>query len=326
MGLTFSTEKPTEQEKIENIKKIFDHEDTDDIIESLNITEFKPASVKQQDVNTNKQITNSEKKSIPLTGGFSNSHNQNQNEKKRYTKYDLFQMLKELDSDYQKGGLDSKSNADTDVDAESSLNDEKSIEHIKNVILKELENLKKNKSEMLGGNLKNSKCGCDGVKSDSEEQVGGNIIDDSSSSSSSDSTSSSDTEAGKNKSKKSRSNKKKHMRIEKSESVSDDSSKFFIETSESDDRFNITSNGEESEYGKKYNKSKGKKSSSKSKPKQKKMKKTQDDSDSDSDDDNKPNNIDSADSEGLSIFPFNSSDVKSSSVSVKNYRMLKRKI
>ena len=231
-------------------------------------------------------------------------------------------MLKELDSDFQKGGLDSKSNVDTD--GESSLNDEKSIEHIKNVILKELENLKKNKSDMLGGNLTNSKCGCDGIKSDSEQQIGGNIIDDSSSSSTSDSTSSSDTEAGKYKSKKSRSNKKKHPKAA-SESDSD-SSKFFIETSESgtDDRFNITSNGEESEYGKKY-KSKGKKNLSKSKPKQKKMKQTQDDSDSD-EDDGKPNNIDSADSEGLSIFPFNSSDVKSSSVSVKNYRMLKRKI
>jgi hypothetical protein len=38
-----------------------------------------------------------------------------------------------------------------------------------------------------------------------------------------------------------------------------------------------------------------------------------------------PKNNGLSDSEGLSIFPFNSSDVKSS-LSIKNYRMLRRKI
>jgi hypothetical protein len=95
------------------------------------------------------------KKQIPLLGGFDiksylseSSENfiggfENRSGRKRYTKYDLFKILRNLDLETeteQKGG-----NNDKNVNTESSLNDNESMEHIKNIILKELETLKKNK-------------------------------------------------------------------------------------------------------------------------------------------------------------------------------------
>lgn len=294
-----------------NNEKKLEDQNTSDIYDTLNsITEFKQ--------------TGGSKKKIPLLGGFENkgylsdtSENiiggfENKTGRKRYTKYDLFKILKNLDLETeinQEGG-----NENTD----SSLNDDQSMEHIKNIILKELETLKNNKSQQLGG----SGCGCAGASTgtgsnksnktnsrqlnsklnlnniiiDSEENNlrGGTVIIDGNSSSSDTSTSSnsSSSEFGKSKPKsksksksKSRSKPKYNKRQESSD---DESSKFVIETSESgkdgksesESESNLekkqTSNGEDSE-------------------------------------------------EGLSIFPFNSSDVKSS-LSIKNYRMLRRKI
>ena len=292
MGQTFSIEEKQtkEEEKLNNIKKLFNNnDDTSDILDTLNLTDF----------------NEEKKKPLPMIGGFNNSSglytnsdDDNNLQRKRYTKYDLFKMLKEIDSEFQMGGNDEQD------DNESSLNDEKSLEHIKSVILKELENLKNSKSQQLGG----SGCGCDSgnkkklastkklsnVNIDNQKQVGGTImVDDSSSSTSSTDDSSStdsDNEAGKKskKSKKSSKKNKKSKSIKKyNQSDSDDnSSRFFIETSESG-KEKVTSNGEDS--------------------------------------DKKNDNEDNEDSEGLSIFPFNSSDVKSS-LSIKNYRMLRRKI
>ena len=294
MGQTFSIEEKQtkEEEKLNNIKKLFNNnDDTSDILDTLNLTDF----------------NEEKKKPLPMIGGFNNSSglytnsdDNNNLQRKRYTKYDLFKMLKEIDSEFQMGGNDEQD------DNESSLNDEKSLEHIKSVILKELENLKNSKSQQLGG----SGCGCDSgnkkklasikklsnVDIDNQKQVGGTImVDDSSSSTSSTDDSSStdsDNEAGKKskKSKKSSKKNKKSKSIKKyNQSDSDDnSSRFFIETSESGkEKEKVTSNGEDS--------------------------------------DKKNDNEDNEDSEGLSIFPFNSSDVKSS-LSIKNYRMLRRKI
>ena len=124
------------------------------------------------------------------TGGIIDSLNEISNidslklENKRYTKYDLFKILKELDSEYQTGGNDKEATND------STLNDDKSIEHIKNVILKELETLKNNQTKQVGG----VNCDCDNkIKKKSyklnlnniiiDDQLGGDfIINDSSSS------------------------------------------------------------------------------------------------------------------------------------------------
>jgi len=306
MGLSNSTAQNTSEEKFNKIKKLFEEDDkTEDILETLNLTEFK--------VEEENNATLSKLKPIPklIGGDFENQYNQ----KKRYTKYDLFKMLQEMDSEFQRGGNDNTENGE-----ESDLSDTKAMEHIKNVILKELNNLKANKANQLGGN-----CGCDGTKEnkmplkkinmkniileEDNELVGGyrgkreERVDDSSSSTSSSTSSSSSTsikpENGKRKGKK-QGKKTKQNKNNLKQSTDTDSSKFFIETSESGkgDNEEVTSNGKNDDSS--DNKKNNKKSSSSS------------DEQKDSE-------------EGLSIFPFNSSDVKSS-LSVKNYRMLRRKI
>jgi hypothetical protein len=295
MGLTSSTAKNDEETKLDNIKKLFNkNEDTDEILESLDLTEFKNESL-------------DEKKPIPMVGGFDGLHDEQSEfdssklQRKRYTKYDLFKMLKDLDSEFQTGGKGEE-------DEGSSLNDEESMENIKKVILKELENLKQNKAQQLGGNS----CGCDssgekktGFKSKFnlnnvivDDQLGGDVVVDDSTSSSTSSSSSDSDEAGKaKKSKKNYKKKKEEDEVDEEE----ESSRFFIQTSESDEN-GITSNGPDKKrsYKKKSNK-KSKKNSS-----------------------GKQENF-SEDSEGLSIFPFNSSDVKSSQ-SIQNFRNLRRRI
>jgi len=313
------------EESLTNIKKIMpkeNEENTSDVLETLNITEFKKEKSIEQ---------TGGKKQIPLLGGFKVNNNlddisengfgiggfENKTGRKRYTKYDLFKILKNLDIDTeieQDGGYDGGDN-DKDINTESSLNDEQSMEHIKNIILKELETLKNNKSQQLGG----AGCGCDGFKdkksshkmsskinynnlivdSEDSKQVGGTvIIDASSSSSSSDSSSdTSSTEMGKYKSKsksKSKSNSKSKLHKYAKSHESSESSQFVIETSES---------------GKEKNESD----------------KEKNESDKEKSDEDKHTSNGEESEEGLSIFPFNSSDVKSS-LSIKNYRMLRRKI
>jgi len=302
MGLTTSTVKNnSEEEKLNNIKKLFNNineGDADDILESLDITEFK------KDDNV--------KKPIPMVGGFGYSDDEEVDSAKlprrRYTKYDLFRMLKDLESDLQTGGGDDDDNNNVD----SSLDDEKSMDNIKRVILKELQNLKENKSQQLGG----VGCDCNTSKENNrkaklnmnnvvvEGQFGGNVIVDDSSSSTSSSSSDSD-EAGKyqkKSKKKSKSTNKKYDDDEDKKTDNDDddeSSRFFIQASDSNEN-GMTSNSsvKKNSYKKKTNK-KSKKNSSKQ-------------------------NF-SEDSEGLSIFPFNSSDVKSSQ-SIQNFRTLRRRI
>jgi hypothetical protein len=319
-----SNEKPKEEQ------------DTTDILAGITEIEEKKAEAQEQKPEEQK---GGSKKKIPMLGGFKVNSNlsetsdnifnglENKTERKRYTKYDLFKILRDLDVDTeapQQGG-NPDGNPDSDNDDKSSLNDDKSMEHIKNIILKELETLKTNKSQQLGG----SGCGCDGsgdkknsrklssklnlnnvIIDDSEtKQLGGTvIIDASSSSTTSDESESSSSELGKAKKSKSskslKSSKKskskyssKSKKIQKQES-SDSDSHFQIDTSESEfgDGKEQTSNGESDE----------KSESEKRKPREEPKEETDSE-------------------EGLSIFPFNSSDVKSSQ-SIKNYRMLRRKI
>lgn len=302
-------------EKTTNPKPDLQDEDTDKIVETLgDMTEIKKENEKVEPV----EQTGGKKK-IPMFGGnygFNLSETsdnvlngfQNKSGRKRYTKYDLFKILRDLDVDteVQEGGANEESNVESKN--ESSLNDDESMEHIKNMILKELSTLKNNKSKQVGG----SGCGCSGsndsgnknsqklstrlnkkkiVVDDDSQQHGGAVIIDDSSSTSSSSDDSSSSEMGKNKkSKKSnKSNKSKPVYSKPDESESDANSNFLIETSESGMgiKNSETSNGDDDETN-------SEKSNGESE-------------------------------EGLSIFPFNSSDVKSSR-SIKNYRMLRRKI
>lgn len=301
--------------KEETNKKPKDEQDTSDILAGITEIEEKKA------VMIPDEQKGGSKKKIPLLGGFKNNLNlsetsdnilyelKNKTGRKRYTKYDLFKILRDLDIDTdvenQKGGGD-------DSDNNTSLDDNKSMEHIKNIILNELETLKNNKSNQLGGNS----CGCSGdkknsyksnikfnmnniiVDDDENKQLGGTvIIDASSSSTTTDDSESSSSEFGKQKVKKTKG--KKYPKKIEYESESEDS-KFFIETSESRQEHDRHYSDEKSSNG--DTDEKMKENSETDKIKQ-----------------------ESESEEGLSIFPFNSSDVKSS-VSIKNYRMLRRKI
>ena len=268
------------------------------------------------------------KRQIPMIGGNGTNITsdisyglKNSSGRKRYTKYDLFKILKDLDVDteiQQQGGDNNDVNSDVKSDSDNANN-------IKNIILQELKSLETN--NQTGG----LGCGCDesGEKKNSHKlssklninkiiiedmepkQLGGTVIIDDSSSSSN-SSSSSSTELGKSE-KIPKSKKSKSKRTIKRETNTD--SHFHIETSESESSFGgdskeQTSNSDsdsdsDSEKGKKGKTlKKGKKGKTLKKGKKGKI--------TDSE-------------EGLSIFPFNSSDVKSS-LSVKNYRMLRRKI
>lgn len=343
-----------------NLEKIMPKEedgDTTDILESLDITELKPVQVGQVgQVGQVEQVGG--KKNIPLLGGFDVNLSQtsddiyrgleNKTGRKRYTKYDLFKILKDLDVETEtqqrggrgvgvRGGVRGGGEENVDSEAKSSTNDEQSMEHIKNIILKELETLKTNKSQQLGGTGTGLGCACDNgtktggkknknarklssklnlnnvvIEDDSlygeNKQSGGTIIiDASSSSTTSDDSESSSSELGKSnktKSKKTKSSKK--SKINKRQVSDDSDSHFHIDTSESG-LSNGSGKSEESDESEKSDESDGSEQTS------------------NGENDGKTKKDETDSEEGLSIFPFNSSDVKSS-VSIKNYRMLRRKI
>ena len=313
--------------RLNHIKKFFiKQNDSDNTLESLNLTEFQPNGSRYGGNNSS------------LTGGINITDLKFQKniEKKRYTKYDLFQVLRDIDSDFQKGGGGSE--GDVSDDNVSSLNDEKSLQHLKNIILNELENLKKSKLSQSGG----SGCGCENPKKqfsmkhvniipNSVQEGGG---DDSSSDdldSSSDLESDSSELGKKKKVNKKKVNQKFTLNDDISNSDSDYSSRFIVETSESSIK-KSTSNSDNSSYSKKKSKTLKKKSNKKSSPVKSKKSKTSTKSTKSTNSTkstqskkSKKSKKNYDDSEGLSIFPFNSSDVKSS-LSDKNYRMLRRKI
>ena len=330
-------------EKTINPKLDLENEDTDKIVETLaDMTEIKKVNLKQDKTEPIEQVGG--KKKIPMIGGNNNYMNlsetsdnvlngfQNKSGRKRYTKYDLFKILRDLDieTEVQEGGANmgvgagAGAGAGAESNVESSLNDDESMEHIKNIILKELATLRDNKSKQVGG----TGCGCSGsadsveknskklssklnmkkiIIDDNSKQLGGAVVidDSSSTSSSSDDSDSSSSEMGKSKASKSKASKSKSVYAKQSEnSESEANSNFYIETSESGIGINNTetSNGDDNK------------------------KNTENDEDEDEDEDEDKHKVQSDESEeGLSIFPFNSSDVKSSR-SIRNYRMLRRKI
>lgn len=207
--------------------------------------------------------------------------------KKRYEKYDVFKMMKKLE-DGLKGGAD--------VDEVSISSDNEALEHIKKVITKQLKELKQTKQMGAGS------CGCEQSRVNSKK--GGYYESDSSTStdssvdtSDSSYTTSESSEYGKRKSKKDKSKKSK-----KNKFVETSSSNFIVDSSQ-------TGGDEDEEVS--------------SRPRNRRGKQYDDDNDEEEVEIETTN--DEVSDEGLSIFPFNSSDVKSSA-SVKNYKMLRRKI
>ena len=330
----------------------------------------------------------------PLLGGFDVETKFNSKKhdigKKRYTKYDLFNILKNLDLETEEEGENKNKNKNKNMkkyggnpddskksdDLSSSLNDAESMEHIKNLILEELNSLKNKSSKQLGGadcgcgksskQLGGADCGCGKstkssrklssklnlnnlVVEDSDKdmgQVGGE--EDSSSDSDSDSESESKSDS-KSSSPESNSNTETNADSDTNNEgkISSTESKFIIDnttdtieagkhdSSSSSSSSSDSSSSSSSELGKKKSKKSkkskkvnyeaGKKSKKSKKVKGKGKGKNGNRDENENENENTSNGDYESEQEGLSIFPFNSSDVKSS-LSVKNYRMLRRKI
>jgi len=213
--------------------------------------------------------------------------------KQRYKKYDLSRLIENLENKIQDGG---------NVEDSYTFSDNENMEQLKKVILKELDELKKNK---VGG----SNCDCD-------NQKGGELyeVDDSSSSSSSSTTLDSDSTSSSSSSDFFAKKSKKHH-YEKKE--------FHHENKKVDKRQN-----------KKVDKRQNKKTENRQNKKPERREKKEESESSKfhfepsdtTEVSEKLENIETSNSEeGLSIFPFNSSDIKSS-ISAKNYKMLRRRV
>jgi hypothetical protein len=218
--------------------------------------------------------------------------------RERYNRYDVFKTIHQIEDNLQ-GGADGKNGSKN-----------KAMDHIKDIIFEQLRSLEKTKQNGSGG------CGCGASKPGQEAVSTGGYIDSSSSSSSSSyssddsatpdsssSTNSSSGDYGKFNKKASKKSKKSKKSSKKNKYNSEDSN-FIVETSQVGGSEDSTSS------------STSKSSSTTS----------DDSSSSEKGIKNSTSNGNFNESEeGLSVFPFNSSDVNSIS-SRKNFRMLRRKI
>ncbi len=223
--------------------------------------------------------------------------------RERYNRYDVFKTIHKIEDNLQGG-------ADGDVNNENENN--KAMQHIKNLIFEQLKNLENSKQMGSGG------CGCSPNGAPDNINTGGYIDSSSSSSSSSyssvdsdipnapDSSSSTDSSSGEygyKSKKKSRKQSKKSSKP-KSKMFDSESSNFIVGSSQaggSNDSSSSSSSEKEEDSSSSSSSSAGIKNST-----------------------SNGSGLNESD-EGLSVFPFNSSDVNSIS-SRKNFRMLRRKI
>ena len=127
MGVFYSSDQkpaiPTQDQKIENIKKLFENRlaDSNDLLDTLNISDFKT------------------KLPLPIIGGGDDELEH----VNRYNKYDIFKLISKLDSNGQRGGNDDEMNneSNTDSNYKTISSDNEAMNHIKNIINAELENL-----------------------------------------------------------------------------------------------------------------------------------------------------------------------------------------
>lgn len=305
MGLSYSTQKLSTADKIKNIKKLFDNdEDTDEILESLNMPELKATKKFIPTIGGNKAFQTPLNNTNLTDPRFVQTRN-------RYDNYDLFKIIKDLENQHgqnQVGGnnenqtevINHTPNSDSNSDAKlKSLTDEDAMLNIKNIILNELNTLKKNVPQSGG-------CDCEksfnaqngGKKHDSSSSSSSSSIKESSSSSSS----SSIVELGKT-TKQNKKQTKNNKEIKNNKKLSKNNKKL------AKNKFN-----DSSEYGNNNVNST-----------------SNDPNKSESESENNDYNYDSSDEAnikeegGLSIFPFNSSDINNSS-STRPSKMLTRKM
>jgi hypothetical protein len=270
--------------KADNVSKLFNLEESDDLLDSLNISELRgninsinkiPLPILGgNNVEAEEEDTNNLQGYNFMLGGGNNDI-RFKSDRQRYLRYNIFKIISKLEEAErvsQKGGAaysDTNTPENGDEKYVSITSDKEAIKNIQELILKELDTLKQTKSIPQNGG---GDCNCD------------------------------KTQSGGKKSKKS----KKLSRFSTSEPTKQDTSS--SSSSSSDDNGSSSSSSEE---GISANKSS--------------LHNT--DSGSDSQSQSQSNGSDTLSSQngGLSIFPFNSSEVRSS-VSEKNMKMIRRKL
>lgn len=243
-----------------------------------------------------------------LYGGGVNSSGRN-----RYAQYDVFEELAKLDEEEQQEAQSGGAGEEIKPTDMKDISSDEAMKQVKETIINHLNSLKAKQAQTAGS------CGCD---SNLNKKTGGSkshmlvvgpqrklyrddsdtstTTSDSSASSTSSYTSSS--EVGKKKSKSKAKGKGKNKAVDESSSMN-----FIINTTES---------GVEEEVKPR----KGRIST-----RRRRIETSNDDSSSSSSDSNGDNDDEPDTEEGLSIFPFNSSDVKSS-VSSQNFKTLRRRV
>lgn len=311
MGSSYSTqdEKTDTTTKVENVKRLFDIDENDDFLETLNISDLK--------INDNKLPlpiiggTNDVKDDLDnfndlndidfnLVGGGQSNDIRFMPKRRRYLKHNIFKILSQLDANantninnkLQKGG-----NGNEDEKYLSTSSDDEAIKNIKEIILREVNKLNTNSSAQSGGG-----CGCDSKKEEQDDQEDQEDQDGGAKKRRAKKTS--------KKSKKQKGGDRRRGRKQAPKNVtSSDSSSSSSSSSSSDDsegsyKSNIKSSLNQSESSLKT------------------------ESEEETDDSSEESESESEESQkgGLSIFPFNSSEVKSTVSEKKNMRMIRRKI
>jgi hypothetical protein len=166
MGLTYSTPQTDRAKvnKIENVTKLaeLNLNESDDLLDSLNITEFNRVNIKEplpiiggqySDFNHYDQDDETEEETLSRNTRFIPSKN-------RFNKYDLFKVINELENKKKlnrnlKGG-------NVEEELTKSLSDNDAMEQVQKIILQELD--KVSNRNMTGG----GDCGCNGSKNNLE--------------------------------------------------------------------------------------------------------------------------------------------------------------
>ena len=282
-----SSSTPEKPNTTENVKNLFNIEDEKEFLETLNMTDF------HFDEN---------KPSLPIIGGNGEEENRYQdvdfdlvggaqsNDVRflaRRRRYLRHNIFKILaELDNQQRGGNAEGEEEKYL---STSSDDEAIKNIKNIILREVNKLNSSGAQSGGG------CGCDSKEGEqTDEQDGG---------------------AKKRRKSKSKKQKGGDRRQKK---TNDDSSSSSSSDSSSE------SSSEESYNAKKQVASKKNNSKLESSLR---TESESEDSDNSSDNSNSDESeTDESQKGGLSIFPFNSSEVKSSVSEKKNMRMIRRKI
>jgi hypothetical protein len=338
MGSSYSTqdEKPNTTDKVENVKRLFNVDDDDDFLETLNMSDFNLHEKKMPlpiiGGTQNYQDDEPQFVDFNLVGGSQQNDIRFMSNKRRYLRHNIFKILDQLNQvdKSQKGG-----NQDEDEQYLSTSSDDDAIKNIKNIILREVNKLNSDSNNQLGGD-----CGCDGNKgalanSDNDQHGGAK-------------KKSKKVKKTTKKNKKSKKTQKGGSRNRKQDKKKEDSTSSSSSSSSSDDSEDSYNSKNDSSLNQSESSldSRPRRRNGRRNDKKEETEETETDTDTENKTDttdskntssssNRSNETDDSDDTnksegsqkgGLSIFPFNSSEIKSTVSEKKNMRMIRRKI